>query len=568
MKAKSVFVGIAVVAVVLLLLSVTAVSKVLSANPSELISGVKTQPIAAKFLPKQSPLVASFLVNPERLNLFATLAAKPSDRASLRNEVSNLKQQIKQTWSLDYDKHIKPWLGTEVTLAVTTTDIDRQTENGFQPGYLLALAIKEQSVAKKSFERFWQELAVKGSDIAFEQYQGISIINTKGSPKQPALAGAIFGKFVVFANQPKVIRNAINDLQVPDLALVNFDLYQQNLTQLQDGRFAIAFVNTTELGAWAEAEKFLPTSLANLPKLGLGLGLSLDRLGVKAETTLIKDPATTSASLVSESNKDSQNKAVQFIPNSSSLFAGHNLSQTWQQLQANLQAYPQLSTALADFVNNIETSSSFNLNQDIFAWVKDDYAVGLLPVKSNQHNPDWVFIAKNTDMSAVSTALDHLDSTARNKANLTVGEVNVNNRDLTVWTHLSAIPNSKPKSANTSVVTGTVAAVHTETPDYVFIGSSIEAIEAVLDSDRNSITKAPNFKAVNAKLPRNHQSYAYLDDRLDLDWISKQFPVIHPVESLGKPLAPHIKAVSITSIAKTASEPANLQRGQIFIAVK
>jgi len=39
---------------------------------------------------------------------------------------------------LDYRRDIQPWLG-EITLAVTTIDIDRDAQNG-QPGYLMALA--------------------------------------------------------------------------------------------------------------------------------------------------------------------------------------------------------------------------------------------------------------------------------------------------------------------------------------------------------------------------------------------------------------------------------------------
>jgi len=168
MKIKPVFVGIAVVGILLLVLSLSTVAKVLGANPREVLAGVKTQPIAVKFLPKRSPLFLSFLVNPDKLGLFAQLSAKPSDRGDVRHELANLKQQLQQNWLLDYDRDIQPWLDREITLALTDVDLDDQPANGLQTGYLLAFAAKDVELAKTSIDDFWQRLAVNGSDLGFE----------------------------------------------------------------------------------------------------------------------------------------------------------------------------------------------------------------------------------------------------------------------------------------------------------------------------------------------------------------------------------------------------------------
>ncbi len=106
MKIKPIFVGIAVVGVLLLVLSLSAVGKIFGANPRDVLAGVKTQPLAVKFLPQRSPLFLSFLINPEKLGLFTQLAAKPSDRGDVRHELSNLKQQLQQNWLLDYERDI------------------------------------------------------------------------------------------------------------------------------------------------------------------------------------------------------------------------------------------------------------------------------------------------------------------------------------------------------------------------------------------------------------------------------------------------------------------------------
>lgn len=559
MKPKSIFVSIALVAAVLFLLSITAVSRVLSASPNELLQGVKTQPIAAKFLPKRSTLVASLLVNPDRLSLFGELAAKPGDRASLKSELLAWKQQIKQVWALDYDKNIKPWLGDEITLAVTTTDLDRIAENGLQPGYLLALAVKKSGVAKQSLDNFWQSLAISGSDLAFEQYQGVAILSASATATSPALAGATLGKFVLFANDPKVIRNAVNDLQVPDLALANLDTYQNSMRSLTSGRIGSAFVNLGELaGTNAGAKR---------PEAGLAVGLALDKSGIKAETILTTDTQTSTSTTVS--NQDENNLAISYISDGSTLLTGRDLNQTWQQFTNFLQSYPDLNAVVKQSIESLETNSGFKL-EDAVAWVKGDYAIGLLPnpVTSQDASPNWVFVGQNTDAKVVNEAMAHLDNDARVNGNLTVGEIPIDDRKLTVWTRLSAVTSKTKNSANspnTVTVTGTIATVHSQTPEYVFLASSIEAIESALSIDRTPITKSPTFKSITSTLPRNHQGYAYINNTANLSWLGQKFPAI---KWSIEPLLPHVKALNIASVGKDKGDAPIIQRGQIFVALQ
>jgi hypothetical protein len=564
MKAKSVFIGIAVVAILLLLLSITAVFRVVSATPGNLLRDVTVQPAAATFLPKRSPLVASFLVNPDKLSLSAQLAARPGDRATLRNELRDFKKIVKQTWALDYDADVKSWLGNEVTFAVTTTDLDRQPENGLQPGYLMALEIDKPAVAKKSVEAFWQKQAIAGIDLAFEQYQGIPFIYATPASKRPGLTAGILGKFVLLANDPKVMRNAINDIQVSDLALANFSTYQKSLEQLSEPRFGIAFANLAELGKWGAGS--LPTDLANLPESGITLGFGLDRLGIKAETlltleSLAKLPAVTSGSA-------SEHKAVQALPAGSSLIVGRDLQQTWQQISAAVKPYPELTALLNSAIAAVSSNLGFSPEQDISTWVRGDYAIGLLPQVGKA--PSWLFSAQTTDAETMKTAISQLDDAARSKSKLTVGNIDVNGRELTVWTRLSAVSLKSDREATT--LTGTVAAVRAQTPDLVLIANSVEALESALSSDRNSITKSTDYKAIAATLPSNYRSYVYLGKQLDLVSLLSNVPLLKQLHALiatsNLPIVSHIKAANIAVAAPNPKDSSNVRRGQIFLILE
>jgi len=70
-------------------------------------------------------------------------------RRRARQELNQLKTNLLANTGLDYQRDIQPWLGDEITLAVTTIDIGDE-QNGRQPGYLMALATKTVIAAASS----------------------------------------------------------------------------------------------------------------------------------------------------------------------------------------------------------------------------------------------------------------------------------------------------------------------------------------------------------------------------------------------------------------------------------
>jgi len=500
MKIKPVFAGIAVVGILLLVLSLSTVAKVLGANPREVLTGVKTQPIAVKFLPQRSPLFLSFLVNPDKLGLFAQLAAKPSDRSDVRHELANLKQQLQQNWLLDYDRDIQPWLDREITLAVTDVDLDDQPANGLQTGYLLAFAAKDVELARTSIDAFWQRLAVTGSDLGFEQYQGVSILSTSFAEDKPAIASTTLDNFVLFANDARVLRNAIAILQTPDASIANLDTYRDRLAQLDTGKnigkVGVAYVNLAELGE-------------ELPKESLLMSLSFDKSGIRAKTALtlasnkneaVAVPEAISRSIRTKSSKKSSGNIANAIPLGSSVIIGNNLGQTLEAWKDFL--IPEWKQSLEKAIMSIPFESN------ALAWAQNDYAIALLP-KPNS-NPDWLIVAKVEDANVAKSAIADLDDLAR--TNLTVGEISLNAQPVTIWTKLSASDNSE--------VSGNVVAAHTQTKDYLYLSNSLTVLNSALTIKNNqAIATSKNFKTILAKLPSDHLTYGYIDKKFDLSWL-------------------------------------------------
>ena len=184
-----------------------------------------TTPTTAMFVPKEATAMVSLLVNPQQ---FPTLGQSKGNKSGAY--LDQIKSSLLAASGLDYQKYIAPWVGDEITLAITSLDIDRDSDNGSQPGYLLVAKTKDGQRARELLKLFWQRQGVEGKDLAFESYNDIEII----SCSQPLnIATAVVGaKFVLFANYPKAIREAINNVQVAERNITNLANFQAvDLTQ-------------------------------------------------------------------------------------------------------------------------------------------------------------------------------------------------------------------------------------------------------------------------------------------------------------------------------------------------
>jgi hypothetical protein len=549
MKIKPVFVGIAVVGVLLLVLSLSTVGKIFGANPRDVLAGVKTQPLAVKFLPQRSPLFLSFLVNPEKLELFTQLAAKPSDRGDVRRGLANLKEQLQQNWLLDYERDIQPWLEQEITLAVTDIDLDQQPANGLQTGYLLAFAAKDAELAKISIDAFWQRLAVSGSDLGFEQYQGISILNTSFAEDKPAITGTLLDRFVLFANDTRVLHKAIDAMQKPELAMASLENYRDRLAQFNTGKnvgkVGVAYMNLAELGE-------------ELPKESLLMSISFDESGIRAKTALnlasenletVVDTQTTKLKTPPKNSSNIANK----IPSASSVIIGNNLGETLQGLQNTL--IPEWKQSL------IKAIAPITLDSSNLVWAQHDYAIALLP-KAN-HDLDWLLVAKVEDANVTKESIANLDSLIRNK--LTVGEISLKAQPVTIWTNLLA--------SNNSGVSGNVVAAHTQTKDYVYLSNSLAVLESSLMlKNSESISALKRFKTVSAKLPSDRLTYGYIDKNLDLSWLQTSLFNLKGTSEIvqnisNSSLAQILNHMEVSGFAITSSDK-SMQNGELFLILK
>ncbi|GAB4546135.1 MAG: hypothetical protein Tsb0014_40550 [Pleurocapsa sp.] len=539
MKSRSFFLTLVAGAIAMFLVAVGGLFWIVAQSPLTLLGGgVDVYPQATVFIPKQAPAVVSLLVNPEKLEALRQLKIPLQERRRSRQEWNELKTNLLAKTGLDYQKDIKPWLGEEITLAVTSLDYDRNASNGVQPGYLLATATKNTQLAKEFLQISFSEQAIASDiDLVFEQYKGVGIIyqrSLKTTVNPSIWASAVVGDFVLFSNHPQVLKEAINNAQAVDLNLEQASYYKSALDTIIEPRIGLAYVNLPGASAWLDKA---PIPEAPDVEQTLTVTLSVKQAGLIAETALI---GINGASDRTPSLTEPIPALSYLPPKNIVTVAGEDLAGFWQKITTGVNPKSPLAQLVNQLVTSIETPLGINLAEDIFSWVKGEYALSLVS-QPEQKNFGWLFVAATpANESEIETAIARLDTVAQQQG-LTVSDFNVNGTNITAWTKLktSSQPNSVSLNAD-------VKGAHTRTEEYIFLASSLEAIATALNHQESWLSN-PEFQRITTTLPEVNDGYVYVNFADGKPILEQKVPIVKVIELAGQSLFSHLRAIALTS---------------------
>lgn len=570
-KRRSFFYFLAVSVVVLLLTGIGGCYWLVRGSPLTLLQGgTQATPEAAIFVPKQAPVMVSILVNPDRLEKLRQVVARPQQRRRSRQEIDQIKTTLLANTGLDYRRDIQPWLGDEITVAVTKSDYDRDSYNGQQPGYLMALATKDVEKSREFLQLVFSKQAIAPTDLEFEDYKGVNLVYHKARPQpeqipkpltKRILSGAVLGdRFVLLANHPMVIKDAINNVQAPDLNLTTSSRYQQALNQLPPRRLGLAFLNLPSVVSWQGIE-----SAAQYESQIIAL--EANRKGLLTETTLL---AASTPEVASTPELTEPVGALQYIPATSGLaIAGTDLSnlnntalsQLWTQVaHISTSGYDAISRLINQPLANLQQRWGIDLAQDIFSWVQGEYALALLP-HTDKLTADWVFVTEKS--AATAEGISRLDALARQRG-YDITALPLADQKIAAWTQLTTTPLAKENDSEENAITikAKVLGVHGTTDKYEILATSVEAIDAALKAYQNgSLLNDAKFQASIEAIPQPNAGYVYLDWIATQELLERQLPVLKLVEVIVKPLFDNLRSLTVSSYG---SEEGLLKGGVFF----
>ncbi|MEG4943512.1 DUF3352 domain-containing protein [Microcoleus sp. F4-D5] len=574
MKLRSFFSFLIAGVLVLLGLSAGGFYWLTTQTPLNLLAGgPTTTPAAAVFVSKQAPLLASMLVNPDRLEALRQVFATPEERSRSHAEFERIKKSFLANTDLDYSRDIQPWIGDEITLAVTTPDFDGDSSNGQQAGFLLAVSSQKVDRSQQFLDSYWRKQSRADKTVQSELYKGVKINYKKVpitqkkavsiSPFNPfslpnstlprSFATATIGgnlnsgdnqNFVLFANSPNVIREAINNVESANLNLNNTPEYQKALQQLTQGRIALAFVNLPQ----SATEQNPQVSLNSL-----AVAVGVNRRGLLAQTALVTSRENTASPTLSEPVQ-----ALQYIPSASPFaVASTDLRNFWADLSSAVSANAEVSNLVDRTLADIQQIWGVNLQQDIFDWVQGEYALAVVPNSSN--SADWIFAAENSADS--QKAIDKLDEIARSKE-YSIGSFTLRNQKITAWTQLTTSPNYGIENNRKSAIETEAKGVRATVGKYEIFTTSVEAMDAALEAAATgSLVANQDFQTSIEPLPPSNDGYFYLDWPSSRAIWEKQIPLLRLIELSARPLFDHLRSLTVTS----TGEITGIRKATIFM---
>ncbi len=503
--------------------------------------GVEDNPKGVVFVPKQSPLMVSVLINPQQLDSFVKFLPTNGEFKQVAKAMDKLRSTLLTQAQVNSIDDLKGWIDDEVTFAVTSLDYDHNNSNGTQPGYLLAVKHNDSQAANEFLQTYYvQDVLSDTSELIFDEYEGVNIVYQhpfgKNSPIKQVAAGVV-GDYVLFANDLPVLIDAINNVQAVELNLENDIAYQESLEVLPTKKVGVVYLNLPTTSAWiTNKAQIADTSETK----SLTLSLQLDGQGLIANTAFFgpKDEAQLEAEANEEKNTLNEvPSTLAFVPENSALaVAGVNLQALAEDLNQGLNDNNPFSQILAQIIKPIESSLDLDFQSQIFDKVTGEYAFSFSQNKERK-SLDWFFIDEVTDEPLTT----EFDSIAQNRG-LSIGSLPLDDRTMTTWTKLITT-----SDRNYSSLEAQVKGVHAQKESYEIITSSVDLLSNSLSESPYSLLDNNAFQTSVSALPQENYGYLYLKWQPLKPYLTKRFPLLRVVELGFKPLFDNLNSLTLTS---------------------
>ncbi|MFQ4139914.1 DUF3352 domain-containing protein [Nodosilinea sp. PGN35] len=565
MKFPSFIRPLAIVAGLVLVLGLGLLGRLTLNTPLYLIErGGQAQPLALQFVPKQSPVVASVLVRPDRLASLWEYLAAPRLRQEARRDQELIEQALLANTGLSYSRDLQPWLGEEVTAAMVTPDLDQDPSNGTTPGYLVALACNDSAAAQAALELYWQNRAIAGDALTFEEFSGNRLIYARratppGPQAETALATALVAnRYLLAANHPDVLRQALTAAQSTDLNLQSDRRYKTALRELPPQRVGLLALNLPNVSQWLNPESAVDGALINLGELGdaddqVGWGLmswQITREGLVGHTALL---AAQGHRLHPQRAKTTDwESVVPYLPDSLAVTAvGVDLATLGQRLNPLLALVSPAGEGSFPLAQLIDKALGQGAMALLEAGVDRAYGVGLGTAATGA--PDWLVVAPQSD--TLTAALDGITALAQERG-LGVGSLDLRGTPAIAWTRL-ALPK---RGAQPLQVVAEVAGLHAQVDRYEALAASPATLDAVLHPAAVPRPR-PAWWSQVAQMPGPSTGYTHIDWPQIQAGLAARLPRWRLWSTAAQPALRHLRQITLVSGDRSDA----MQTGSILV---
>lgn len=463
-------------------------------------SGIRGLPAGIQAIPEGATAAVSISTDADQWQQLRQLGT-PETQANFDQQLADWRDRWLTRNDLSYSQHVKPWIGSEATLAwLPSAEASPDTASAPQSRRVLLLPIADGEAALAVAE----SLPFSEADDPIE-YRGVALRalpSTVDDPEAKLWVGNLGNELVLMAEGETAAQQAINAYR-QGKSLANLPGYRRSFEHLEVQRsFGKLYGNIPALTQiLAEtSQPPLPPALTEAFQDSLGLAATLD---VTSQGLKIRGTSWLAAgSDRTYANTNVAAQMPQLLPRDTLLMAsGGNFRQLWQDLLeqrawGSLTAFDPKNLALT-----FQNSTGLTLENDLLPWMAGEFALALVPPPSAEGaaglpNPGLVVLSQVSDRPRAEQTFTRLDTVVENRYRFSILNEPVGKLELVKW-----ISPFEGLTLSRGWLNSTTA--------FLSVGADVEA--AVIPQPQRPLSTAPLFQLTTAGVPDLNSGHFYIN---------------------------------------------------------
>jgi hypothetical protein len=352
----------------------------------------------------------------------------PDTRKTWQDRLQAFEADFLKPFGLTYDKDVRPWVGSQATLALLSPAQEDVAKVGAN-AVVWFLPMKDAQQARAVLTR----MATNAPRT--RAYKEVEVKTFQGEKGKIVSAVVLEERLMIVTNGDLTLNQIIDTYRgAPSLAQT--PRFQEALNAIEDkSAFGQLYVNLPIATAGLlqnTGRNFSKTSLERLQAVqGFGSTITLQGNTINFKSiSWLKPDAKTKLKVV--------NKAydlARLLPNDTVMMtAGASFQQAWQDYSEGTESQIFVPFNPSKIESNLKTSVGIDFEKEFVSWMDGEFVAGVVPSTDKaKQGVGLTLLVKATDRTQADKAFQKLDVAIRDRHNFLIADSKVNNRGVTTW---------------------------------------------------------------------------------------------------------------------------------------
>jgi Protein of unknown function (DUF3352) len=523
--------------------------------------GVDSKPLEnAKLIPSDALVGGTIDLNPQswsKLQKFGTPEARQLFEKA-RKELE--KEFAKENPQINYDRDIKPWLGTVVWAALPSAKA--QGQQSPTPEVIGVITIKN----KLSMWQLNQKLSKIIPDEKFKEsdYKGFKILESTSNKGDKSYC-AIVKRYLVCSDKDKNVQKAIDIYKGQPSLASKPEVAKILSSDLKIDNPVAQFYIFDSLALMKESVANTPQAqnapLLDRPDLypikSLSGGIGIDDAGIRINTVAnLQLNATTQTNFQPATEKI----ISYFTQQTVALFTGKGINNNWSNFVSQTQNVPEFSQGINQFKGSL-AAVNLDVDKDIFGWMDGEYGFGVISLQDVplESAIGLKIVIQTSNTEAAKSTFAKFNTLAQGNG-MAVSQKKIADRAITEWKY----PGQEFVLGHGWLDANSV---------FVTFGNG-KTLPAIAATSNPNLAQSENFQTITKSLPKPNSGYGYFNFEQILTLVNSAASQNFINSSVPKEnITEFNQAIavlnSVRGIAMTTAEvDKSTQRSEMLIALK